>query len=64
MVGEAGRDVVIRLAALEATLRVFDAVGGVLTGRRSSDDGHRLPGVVAGVSRHGASDRSGLSDDA
>jgi hypothetical protein len=46
---------------MQDTLRAFDAVGGALTGRRSSGDRHRLPGIVAGVSRHGAADRSGDS---
>jgi CubicO group peptidase (beta-lactamase class C family) len=45
------------------TLRAFDAVGGALTGRRSSAGRRQLPGVVAGVHRHGTADRSGTSDD-
>ena len=48
---------------LENTLRAFDAIGGALTGRQPGDDRHRLPGIVAGVSRHGAADRSGMSGD-
>jgi len=48
MVREAGRDVVIRLAALEATLRAFDAVGGVLTGRRSAMTGIGYPASSPG----------------
>jgi hypothetical protein len=35
---------------LEDTLRAFDAVGGVLTGRGPVG---RVPGVVSGLSRHG-----------
>jgi hypothetical protein len=48
MVREAGRKVVIRLGALEATLRAFDAVGGALTGRRSSDDNIGYPASSPG----------------
>ena len=48
---------------LQDTLRAFDAVGGALTGRQPSGDRHRLPGIVAGVSRHGATDRSGFKGD-
>lgn len=43
---------------LQDTLRAFDAVGGALAGRPHGADRHRLPGIVAGISRHGASDRS------
>jgi CubicO group peptidase (beta-lactamase class C family) len=45
-------------AYMQDTLRAFDAVGGALTGRPHSGDRHRLPGIAAGISRHGASDRS------
>ena len=48
---------------MQDTLRAFDAIGGALIGRRSSGDRHRLPGIVARVSRHGAADRSGVSGD-
>ena len=48
---------------LQDTLRAFDAMGGVLTGRQPTGDRHRLPGIVAGVSRHGAADRSGFPGD-
>lgn len=37
------------------TMRVCDAVGGALAHRESTDDVHRLPGVVAGVRRRGGS---------
>lgn len=43
---------------LQDTLRAFDAVGGALTGRPHGGDRHRLPGIVAGISRHGTADRS------
>lgn len=45
-------------AFLQDTLRAFDAVGGALTGRPHGSDRHRLPGIVAGISRHGTADRS------
>jgi CubicO group peptidase (beta-lactamase class C family) len=48
---------------LQDTLRAFDAVGGALSGRQRHEGRHRLPGVVSGVSRHGASDRSAEIQD-
>jgi CubicO group peptidase (beta-lactamase class C family) len=41
------------------TLRAFDAIAGALAGRPSAGDNPRQPGVIAGASRHGKSDRSG-----
>jgi CubicO group peptidase (beta-lactamase class C family) len=44
-------------AFLEDTLRLFDAIGGVLAGRDSGDSAprpRRLAGVVSGLSRRGA----------
>jgi CubicO group peptidase (beta-lactamase class C family) len=38
---------------LEDTLRAFDAIGGVLGGRRRIAGRPRLPGVVSGLSRRG-----------
>ena len=38
-------------AYLQDTLRAFDAVGGAMMNRVSTGDRHRLPGVVAGLTR-------------
>jgi CubicO group peptidase (beta-lactamase class C family) len=49
---------------LQDTLRALDALGGALSGRQRHEERHRLPGVVSGVSRHGAADRSaGIRDE-
>jgi hypothetical protein len=45
------------------TLRAFDAIGGALTGRQPSAGRRQLPGVVAGVHRHGTADRWRTSGD-
>jgi CubicO group peptidase (beta-lactamase class C family) len=42
---------------LQETLHALDAIGGALVGRPSSGATHRLPGVVSGLSRGGASSR-------
>jgi CubicO group peptidase (beta-lactamase class C family) len=39
---------------LQDTLRAFDALGAVLSGRERGGDRHRLPGVVSGLSRSGS----------
>jgi CubicO group peptidase (beta-lactamase class C family) len=44
---------------MQDTLRAFDNLGGVLSGRHGGSGRHRLPGIVSGVSRHGSADRSG-----
>lgn len=44
---------------MQDTLRAFDNLGGVLSGRHGGSERHRLPGIVSGVSRHGSADRSG-----
>lgn len=44
---------------MQDTLRAFDNLGGVLSGRHGGAERHRLPGIVSGVSRHGSADRSG-----
>ena len=44
---------------LQDTLRAFDAIAGALAGRPSAGENPRQPGVIAGRSRHGKSDRSG-----
>jgi CubicO group peptidase (beta-lactamase class C family) len=44
---------------LQNTLRAFDAIAGALAGRPSAGKSPRAPGVIAGSSRHGKSDRSG-----
>jgi CubicO group peptidase (beta-lactamase class C family) len=44
---------------LQDTLRAFDAIAGALAGRPSAAENPRQPGVIAGRSRHGKSDRSG-----
>jgi len=44
---------------LHDTLRAFDAIAGALAGRPSAGTNPRQPGVIAGSSRHGTSDRSG-----
>ncbi|WP_101950428.1 serine hydrolase [Mycobacterium sp. 3519A] len=44
---------------LQDTLRAFDAIAGALAGRPTVSQSQRQPGVVAGRSRHGKSDRSG-----
>ncbi len=41
------------------TLRAFDAIAGALAGRPPTGENPRQPGVIAGRSRHGKSDRSG-----
>ena len=45
---------------LHDTLRMCDAVSGALAGRQAADGTHHLPGVIAGLSRHGRTPRSGL----
>jgi CubicO group peptidase (beta-lactamase class C family) len=44
---------------LQDTLRAFDAIAGALAGRPAAGQNPRQPGVIAGRSRHGKSDRSG-----
>jgi hypothetical protein len=44
---------------LQITLRAFDAIAGALAGRPFAGETPRAPGVIAGSSRHGKSDRSG-----
>ncbi len=46
-------------AYLQDTLRAFDAVGGAMLNRVSTGQMHRLPGVVAGLTRGQASGRRG-----
>jgi hypothetical protein len=40
-------------AYLQDTVRAFDAIAGVLGGRKSSGKRRHLPGVVSGLNRHG-----------
>ncbi|HEU5456548.1 MAG TPA: hypothetical protein VFU85_12780, partial [Nocardioides sp.] len=42
-------------AYLQDTLRALDAIGGAVVHRPSTGTRHRLPGVVSGLRRGGAS---------
>jgi hypothetical protein len=48
-------------AYLQDTLRACDAVSGALTHQDSTGETHRLPGVVAGLSRGRTARRPGPS---